>query len=410
MNILIINHYAGNSYYGMEFRPYYLAREWIKQGHNVTILAASYSHLRYRNPVVNKDFQEEDVEGIRYVWFKTPGYKGSLARIRNIMTFVFKLQRNARRIADRYQPDLVIASSTYTIDNFPAYKIAKRRRAKYAYEIHDLWPLSPMLIGGYSKYHPFILVMQWGENYAYKHVDTVVSLLWNAEKHCKEHGLREGRFVCVPNGYYLEEWTEDKYSLPIPEKHQELFDTLKDKIIVGFAGGFAASGAVVTLIKAAVKLSYLDTIHFVLVGNGPELESYESIIKENKLKNISILPSVSKELVPAINCRFDVCYLGGLHSELHQYGTSYNKMTDYMLSGKPIIQSVDEPGSVVERVGCGIRVAAEDENAVAKAIIQLVDMTAKERAEMGLRGKEFVEKHLPWKKLAEDFLKPFKIA
>ena len=30
MNILLINHYAGSPQYGMEYRPYYLAREWVK--------------------------------------------------------------------------------------------------------------------------------------------------------------------------------------------------------------------------------------------------------------------------------------------------------------------------------------------------------------------------------------------
>lgn len=45
MNIILINHYAGSNIHGMEFRPYYLAREWVKMGHNVTIIAASFSHL-----------------------------------------------------------------------------------------------------------------------------------------------------------------------------------------------------------------------------------------------------------------------------------------------------------------------------------------------------------------------------
>lgn len=48
MNIILINHYAGSNFHGMAFRPYYLAREWVKMGHNVTIIAASFSHLRQK--------------------------------------------------------------------------------------------------------------------------------------------------------------------------------------------------------------------------------------------------------------------------------------------------------------------------------------------------------------------------
>jgi len=220
--------------------------------------------------------------------------------------------------------------------------------------------------------------------------------------------LAPGKFVCVPNGYNPDEWTDDKFSLPLPEEHQKAFDRLKGKTIVGFAGGFAASGSVVTLVEAAVELKDRDDIHFVLVGRGPERDSYEKIINDNGLKNVTILQAVSKSMIPAINNHFDIAHLGGLHSELHQYGTSYNKMTDYMLSGKPIVQSVDEPGSVVERVGCGIRVEAENAKAVADAIVSLAGKTAQERREMGLKGREYVINNLAWSKLAEDFLNPFR--
>ena len=46
MNILLINHYMGGLKYGMEYRPYYLAKEWVKMGHQVTLVGASFSHLR----------------------------------------------------------------------------------------------------------------------------------------------------------------------------------------------------------------------------------------------------------------------------------------------------------------------------------------------------------------------------
>ena len=407
MNILLINHYAGSKEYGMEYRPYYLAREWVRQGHKVTIVAASFSHLRQNNPSVSHDYEEETIEGIRYVWMKTPEYTSSISRIINILTFVRKVYKYARQMVRDAKPDLVIASSTYPLDNYPACKIAKMANAKFTYEVHDIWPLSPMLIGGYGKWHPFIMVMQWAEDFAYKHVDKVMSLLWNAEEHMRERGLQADKFVCIPNGYSPEEWTADKVDLALPAEHQHYFDLHKDEIIVGFAGGFAASGAVTTLVKAAVELKDRIGLFFVLVGKGPEQAQYEQIVKEHHLTNVSILPSVPKKLIPAIIKHFDIAYLGGVHSELHKYGTSYNKMTDYMLSGKPIIQAVDEPGSVVERIKCGVRVEAENVKEVVRAIESLSGLSIEEREKMGLKGKEYVEKNLPWSKLAEDFLKPF---
>ena len=59
MNILLINHYAGLPQYGMEYRPYYLAREWSKMGHNGAIVAASFSHLKSKQPRVNGSASEE---------------------------------------------------------------------------------------------------------------------------------------------------------------------------------------------------------------------------------------------------------------------------------------------------------------------------------------------------------------
>lgn len=408
MNILYIEHYVGSPTYGMEFRPYYLSREWVKQGHHVTIIGSSFSHLRQRNPEVIKDFQEEIIDGIKYVWLKGNAYEGSISRVRNILSFVWKLQRNAKRIASLFKPDLVIASSTYPLDNIPAHKIAQMVGAKHVYEIHDLWPLSPMLIGGYSKYHPFIAIMQYGEDYAYKHVDKVVSLLWNAEKHCKERGLAEGRFVCVPNGYNPEEWTDAKFSLPLPETYTRVFDNLKEKIIVGFAGGFAASGALDTVLKAAEVLKERDDLHFVLVGKGPEESNYRKFIEERGLTNVTLLPAVPKELVPSVLTHFDIMPICGGHSPLHQYGSSPNKLTDCMLSSLPIIYSVDEPGCLVERVGCGYRVEAENIEEMANAITRLSDMTAEERRAMGKKGMIYAHEKLQWSILADDFVNSFK--
>ena len=101
MNILLINHYAGSPRDGMEFRPYYLAREWVRAGHRVQIVAAAYSHVRARQPAMptRGAALDEVIDGIAYRWLPAPRYTGNgLGRVRNI--WAMALGRDLVPLAD----------------------------------------------------------------------------------------------------------------------------------------------------------------------------------------------------------------------------------------------------------------------------------------------------------------------
>lgn len=401
MNILMLSHYAGTPQYGMEYRSYYMSREWVKAGHKVMIAGASFSHLRKQQPAV----EWENIEGIEYIWLKTRGYEGNgLARVLTMVQFVLECYRNKRLFID-FKPDVVIASSVYTFDIYPAHYIAKKCGAKLIYEVHDLWPLSPMVIGGYSKYHPFIWLLQRGENYAYKHVDLVVSMLDKAFPHMQRHGLDEKRFVCIPNGYLAEEWCNTD-TQQLPQQHLKLLQSLQaeGKTIVGFAGGLTPSTAMQVFVEAADKLRDKPNLAFIAIGQGPQKDELIQMANDKILTNIHFLPPIPKTLIPKAISYFDICYMGGVHSILHKYGTSFNKMTDYMLSQKPIIMSVDEPNSVVQRCGCGIQVEAENAEQVAKAILTITGLSKAECAEMGRKGYDYAVEHLEYATLSKKFI------
>ena len=100
-------------------------------GHDVTMIAGDYSHLRSKNPDVLRDFQKSNIDGIRYVWLKTGQYEGNgVKRAMTMKRFVSKLYMSAGKIADRFSPDVVISSSTYPLDTYPARRIAKKAGAK----------------------------------------------------------------------------------------------------------------------------------------------------------------------------------------------------------------------------------------------------------------------------------------
>lgn len=126
MKILLINHYAGSPEMGMEFRPYYMAREWVKYGYEVDIIAADYSHLRRKNPKVLHDWQEENIDGIHYHWIRTGNYRGNgVRRALTMFRFVGKIWLKAKTIAREWRPDVIITSSTYPLDTYAGQRIRK---------------------------------------------------------------------------------------------------------------------------------------------------------------------------------------------------------------------------------------------------------------------------------------------
>jgi glycosyltransferase involved in cell wall biosynthesis len=405
MNILLINHYAGNPELGMEFRPYYLAKQWVKQGHNVYIVAASYSHLRTKQPKISKSFNVETIDGINYIWIKTPSYSSSgIKRFINIFSFVYKLFLYKKKLIQISKPNIVIASSTYPVDIYPAHSISKKSKAKLCFELHDLWPLSPMEIGGYSKYHPFIMLMQAGENYVCRNSDIIISLLGNAKSHLIKHGMHPDKFHHITNGFDMDEYTN--YTEEIPLSHKKLLSSLKkqNKFILGYSGGINPSNAMTVWIRAAKLLSDNDQIVFVSVGSGRDLKKLQKIKEENNLLNVYFLEPISKKAIPNLLDFFDMLFIAGIKSNLHQYGIAPNKITDYMLAGKPIILSADVKNEIVDRVGCGITVPAENSDLLKDAILKIKDMTKKERLDVGMRGKEYALKELNYENLSKKFI------
>ncbi|HMK37296.1 MAG TPA: glycosyltransferase family 4 protein, partial [Desulfomonilaceae bacterium] len=404
MNILLINHYAGAGKYGMEYRPYYLAREWVKMGHTVTIAAASYSHVRSVPIAVEGTYKEEVIEGIRYVWLKTPEYSGnSIWRIVNMMTFVTRLFSHASALVRGQKPDIVIASSTYPLDIFPAYRIALKYGAKLVFEVHDLWPLSPILLGGYSRSHPFILALQGAEDFAYRKSHLVVSLLQKADTYMKSRGMDAHKFTHIPNGVDLDEWENSKEALP--EACERQLAQCKDQglFLMGYAGAHGLANSLDTLLDAAERLRD-EPVRVILLGDGPDRMRLEQIAAEKKLSNVSFWGVMPKQLIPTLLRRMDALYIGLKKGPLFQFGISPNKLLDYMMAGKPVIQAIDAGNDMVLESGCGFTVPPGDPEAIAIAVKRLLALPNPDLKQMGARGRDFVISHHDYRILAQRFV------
>ncbi|GLI36665.1 glycosyltransferase family 4 protein [Geobacter hydrogenophilus] len=405
MNILLVNHYAGSPVHGMEYRPFYLAREWVRLGHSVRILASAESHVRARQPdLLGRKSLEEVIEGVSYSWYRTPPYVGNgIGRVRNMASFVGWLYREGKRIADDFRPDVVIASSTYPMDIWPAHRIARMAGARLVYEVHDLWPLSPIELGGMPRWHPFIILVQIAEDYAYRHADSVVSMLPKVREYMESRGMAPHKLHIVPNGIDPAEWDSD--FPPLEGDVKAVFKRFREEgfSIVGYAGAHGVANALDAFLEAAVLMAE-ERVVFMLVGNGPEKAVLQRQASAAGLRNVCFLDPVKKNQIPSLLKWFDVAYIGLQRQPLFRFGIAPNKLMDYMMAGCPVLMAIEAGNDPVGEAGCGLTVMPEDAGAIAKGIRTLLAMGEKQRNEMGRLARKYILQHHTYLVLARRFL------
>lgn len=404
MKILLVNHYAGSPHHGMEFRPYYLAREWVRAGHEVTIVAASYSHVRAVQPEMQGLAREEFIDGIRYRWLPTPHYAGNgVGRLRNILSFLRQLRADAWRLTREFRPDAVIASSTYPMDVWVAKKLARLAKARLVYEVHDLWPLSLIELSGMSPRHPFAMMCGKAEADAYRDADVVVSMLPCVHQHMASRGLDLRKLRIVPNGFAPEEWQGESAPLGATLAAHLDAERAAGRVIVGYAGSMGLPNALDVLLDAAARLKEAP-LSFVLVGSGHEAVRLVERAQAEGLSHVRFFAPIPKAQIPTLLARFDIAYIGWQRTPIYRFGIAPNKLIDYLMAGRAVLHSVEAGNDPVAEAGAGLTVAPEDADAVAQGLLQLAALPAAAREAMGQRGRAFAMAHHAYPVLAARFI------
>ena len=405
MNILIINHYAGSDVHGMEYRPYYVGAELVKAGHTVTIVASSFSHVRAENPLFRGLLNSEERSGVKYLWLKAVSYKGNgIGRFINIFSFLLNLMIHARRLVKQVRPDVVINSSTYPMDIWPAMYISKRSNAKLIFELHDLWPLSPIAIGGMSKKHPFIRICQYAEDTIYSNVDGVISLLPMVHEYVYAKGINSSKLLILPNGYSTSVST-DAPPMPLRADIRKFIRKAKEhgRVLVAYAGSLGIANAIDNLINAA-KILDSTKYSFVIVGSGHEELRLSKRLQDESISNVRIFPPILQSQVALLLRSADIGYLGAPKFPLYKFGVSQNKLTDYMLNCLPVLNATEAGNNLIDEVKCGFTIVPENAQILADTLIRFTDLDDRDKKNMGKNGREYALEHMNYKSISSRLL------
>ncbi len=400
--VWIINMTAGKPDSGWGERHFYFSKFWIKKGYDVKIISGSYNHLFHNQPTIdsNKKITLEKVEeGITFCWVKIPEYDGgSIFKLWSMIVFAFKVLFLKTKILGK--PEVILVSSMPIFPIISGWYLKKKFKAKkLLFEIRDLWPLTPMYLKGYSKWHPMILIMAWVEKFGYKKADKIVSLLPNAHSYINKISRDKSKFCWIPNG--IDETLLIKEQLPNSISKQ----IPSNKFVIGYTGTMGMANALEYLIEASILLKNNKDMHFVFVGDGYLKDKLREQVKGNT--NITFISKINKNQVQHMLTFFDICFVGRNKTPLFDYGVSSNKFFDYMLAKKVIISSSNKIKDPVELSGAGLIVEPENGKAIVDGIIKIYNYSAKEREEIAIKGYNYVKEYHNFKYLSDLYLKLF---
>ncbi|ERI07042.1 glycosyltransferase family 4 protein [Aneurinibacillus aneurinilyticus] len=397
MNIWIFNHYAIAPGASGGTRHYDLARELVKRNYNVTIFASSFSHQERKEryiPEPGMKWKEETYNGVRFVWIKTPEYKrNDWRRVANMLSYTVQSYMLGKKRNEK--PDLIIGTLMHPLAALVGCMLARKYKCTFYFEERDLWPQTLIDLGKVSRGNPVVWLLRKLEHFLYRNARRIIVLFDKADQYVAGQGFDIEKVVYLPNGADLARYNQDTL---LANDLEQVFASLEGKLVVTYTGAHGIANHLDPILDAAGILKDRDnSIHFVMVGDGPEKQRLVERSRQEKLTNITFVPPVKKEDIPAILLRSDVGVISMQDAEIYKWGFSLNKMYDYMAASLPIVLLCQLEETPIEMSGAGMKVNNSQQMAES---LQFLALNRTALRQMGKKGRAYVENNHAWKQLA----------
>lgn len=394
MHILIIHQAFASFDEPGGTRHYEFARLLSARGHRVTVIASPVSYITGSMTQQSSLPQEDDI-GVRVL--RAPVYrlhhKSFFHRTLAFVSFMlssFWLGAGVKRV------DVVWGTSPPIFQGVTAWGLARLKRAKFLFEVRDLWPQFAIAVGVLT--HPLLIrLSEWLERRLYRAADRVMVNSPGFAAHVAARGART--VSLIPNGADPEMFDPADNGQEFRTRHH-----LEDKFVALYAGAHGMSNDLGVVLEAARLLAETaPQVQIVLLGDGKEKAALQAQAAALGLLNVTFLPPMPKSAMPAALAGADACI--AILKPLEEYKTTYpNKVFDYMAAGRPVALAIDGViRKVVETAGCGLFAAPGNPQALADVILRLAADPVHSRM-MGLAGRSYLEKHFSRAAIGEQLL------
>lgn len=388
MNILYIHQYFKIPSEPGGTRSYWIAKELIRNGHQVTMITSSSS---IQEPKV-----ERIIDGIKVIYLREEYSQGMnlTKRTKAFLGFVIKSTKVALKQSN---VDLVIATSTPLTIGIPALILKWFKKIQYVFEVRDLWPEVPIQMGAIN--HPTLIKLtRFLENTIYKNAKHVIALSPGMQDGVVKY-IPKSKTSMIPNMAKKDEfWPR--------EKNYELMQNLglsKDTFKVIHFGALGLANGVDTILKTAELMKDDSTVQFIFLGGGSMEDQLKKQCQEKQMPNVVFLPKTPMNETSEIVNFCDVSIVSFKDLPI-LYTNSPNKLFDSLSAGKPIIvNSAGWTKDLVENYNCGGYVNPKEPNEL-KLMIKELQFNPLKVATMGDNARRLAESKFDKSILCQQFL------
>lgn len=399
-SIFFISKYAVSPSYGNPTRQYFISKYMSEKDFDVTLISSQSSNIKvYQNL---KDYYESKTDGYLKI-FLLKGPKISLGfsflRLWSWVLFewyVLKLSLFSKQLK---KPDVIIISSLSLLTFCSGVVLKWKYKAKLIIEVRDIWPLTLTEIGGYSKFNPLVLILRIIEKIGYSSSDAIVGTMPNLQEHIRESIRKRKPVYCVPQGYDSSIFVKDLSDISKIKLDKIRFD----KFSVVYAGTIGNANNIELILDTATKLMEKNCkIHFYLVGDGPLKNNY--LDQYASLDNVTFIEPVPPTELPKFLSNFDLLICPVRNQRIYRFGISFNKMVDYMRSGRPILFSYNGFPSFVDADKYSFNSPAEDSELLSAKIIEIMSIDMSILNKMGANGQVIVKNNHSFDFLTDKYI------
>jgi colanic acid biosynthesis glycosyl transferase WcaI len=318
-----------------------------------------------------------DVRWVRGTHF---GKRSLITRLIDYLTFLLACLPVLARIP---RPHAVLCMTNPPFIGLAGALTARLRGAALIVTMQDVHP-DVGIASGRLDSKPVVWALRWVQHYFFRHADRLVAISEGMRGRLVARGAPMEKVSVVPNWVDVDEIAPRKRS-----NRWAAEQGLNGRFILMHAGNVGLLQSLETLVEAAPRVPEVDVL---IVGDGAAKPELQERAGQVGAENVRFIDRQPRERLNEVLASADAHLvslsrgLTGLMEPCKVYGV--------LAAGRPTLAAIEpdsEPGRIIQKVGCGLRVDPDDVDALVNGISELTRRNSAELRAMGEAGRAYAE-------------------